>query len=188
MMRFVRRGVLVVAIGGAFFLPGCDDEVAPPTPLPTPVPSVRAVVYSTADQPSQPFTNFQPGQLYYVPIPLGQPGRLDFTLDWTFPNTYMLMAFGTQLCSFEDLDAGRCPFIVRTEGSTPKPRVMTTTALPTGTYYLYLYSQPWDPRLGYGNDAIESLALTIGLTVGPAVTSQTIPIEPIRLQPRFIGQ
>jgi hypothetical protein len=184
MIRFVRRGVLVVALGGALFLPACDDEVAPPTPLPTAPPAVRGVVFTSRDE----FTNFQPGLLYFVPIPLGQPGILDFTLDWTFPNTYMLMAFGTQLCTFEDLDKGRCPFLLRTEGSTPKPRRVATSALSTGTYYLYLYSQPWDTSLGYGNDAPESLALEIGLTVGPGITPGAIPIEPVRLPSRSIGQ
>jgi hypothetical protein len=60
--------------------------------------------------------------------------------------------------------------------------------LSTGTYYLYLYSQPWDTSLGYGNDAPESLALEIGLTVGPGITPGAIPIEPVRLPSRSIGQ
>jgi hypothetical protein len=183
MIRFVRKGVLVVAIGGPLLLPACDDPTAP-APVPTPQQSVRAVIFTSKDE----FTSFQPGLLYFVPIPLGQPGSLDFTLDWTFANTYMLVAFGSQLCTFEELDAGRCPFILRTEGSTPKPRIVVTAPLSTGNYYLYMYSQPWDTTLGYGNDAIESLALQIGLTVGPTVTPVSIPIEPVRLQPRFTSE
>jgi hypothetical protein len=183
MMRFVRGGVLVVAFAGTLFLPACDEAVAPPL-VPTPPQTVRAVVFTSKDE----FTNFQPGLLYYVPIPLGQAGSLDFTVDWTFTNTYLIVAFGRQLCTFEELDGGKCPFILRTEGSTPKPLIIATPPLSTATYYFYMYSQPWDTKLGYGSDAVESLALQIGLTVGPTATPAAAPIEPVRLQPRLISQ
>ena len=182
MMRFVRRGVLVVAIAGAFVLPGCDEEAVPPTPLPTPIPAVRAVVATTS------FENY-PTDIYLgIPIPLAQAGVLDFTVNWTFTNTDMAVAFGTQNCSFQDLNANRCPFVLATAGTTPKPRVLVTQPLNVGTYYLYLYNRPYNKAQGTGSDNIEAVSLQIGLTVGPAVTPRSAPIEPLRLQPRFIGQ
>jgi hypothetical protein len=182
MMRFVRRGVLVVAIAGAFVLPGCDEEAVPPTALPTPPPAVRAVVATTS------FDNY-PTDIYLgIPIPLAQAGVLDFTVDWTFTSTDMAVAFGSQNCSFADLNARRCPFLVSSTGKTPKPRVLVTQPLAVGTYYLYLYSVPFDKASGAGSDNIEAVSLQIGLTVGPSVTPAAVPIEPIRLQPRFIGQ
>jgi hypothetical protein len=180
MIRFVRKGVLVVAIAGALFLPACD-EPTPPAPVTSPPPqTVHGIIAS------QPIPDFPPDVYLGVPIPLAQAGILDFTVDWTFTNTYMEVAFGTQPCSFQDLSARRCPYVIATAGTTPKPRVIITPAVPVATYYLYLYSKPWSKAEGTGSDAIESLILQIGLTVGEGATPQSVPIEPIRLQPRFI--
>jgi len=176
-MRCLRGFVLVIMAGGALLLPACNDET-PPTPIPTPAGPVRAVVASTS------FTDFQPDIYFGIPIPLGQAGILDFTVDWTFPNTDMLVAFGTQGCSFPDLTADRCPFIIRTEGTTPKPRIVITQNLATGNYFLYLYSKPFTKVDGTGSGNIEAVALQIGLTVG--VTGAAVPMAPIKLQAQAI--
>jgi hypothetical protein len=182
MMRFVRGGVLVVAIGGALCLPACDDPTAP-APITSPPPqTVHGVIAR------QPIPDFPPDVYLGVPIPLAQAGILDFTVDWTFPDTHMEVAFGTEPCSFQELNARRCPFEIVTSGTTPKPRVMVTQPVPVATYYLYLYSKPWSKVEGTGSDSIESLMLQIGLTVGEGAAPRRVPIEPLRLQPRIISQ
>lgn len=177
-MRFVRGLVLMLATGGALLLPACDEGTTP-TPVPLPPPPVRAVIATTS------FTDFPPDVYLGIPIPLAQAGILDFTVDWTFANTYMLVAFGTQPCTFPELNANRCPFVIRTDGTTPKPRVVVTQNLATGNYFLYLYSKPFKKVEGTGSDNIEAVALQIGLTVGVA-GSGAVPMAPIKLQAQVI--
>ncbi len=178
MMRFVRGFVLVfVAGGGLLALPACKEDTVP-TPVPLPPPPVRAVIASTS------FTGFPPDVYLGIPIPLAQTGILDFTVDWTFPDTNMEVAFAAQNCTFPELSANKCPFLIRTEGTTPKPRVVITPNLATGTYYLYLYSKPYKKVLGTGSDNIEAVALQIGLTVG--VASGGVPVAPIKLHAQVI--
>lgn len=178
MMRFARGFVLVsVTAGGALLFSDCKKSTTP-TPVPTTPPLVHAVIASTS------FTGFPPDIYLGIPIPLGQAGILDFTVDWTFKDTYMDVAFGTQACSFAELNTKKCPFVTFTEGTTPKPRIVTTQLLPVGQYYLYLYSQPYSKKLGYGSDNLEAVALQIGLTVG--ITGSAQPVTPIKLQSQFI--
>jgi hypothetical protein len=174
MIRFVRRAVLVVAIGGAAFLPACNDDTLP-TPIPTPQTSVRGIVATTS------FTDFPTDVYLGIPIPLQQPGSLDFTIDWTFSNTDMEVAFGSVPCTFPELNARTCPFIVKTTGRTPKPRYLVTDPVAVGTYFLYLYSKPYDRKDGSGSENVEAVALQIGLTVGPTVVPHSASIAPIRL-------
>lgn len=179
MMRFVRGCVLVLATGGALLLPACKEETAP-TPVPTPPPTVRAVVATTS------FTDFPPDVYLGIPIPLGQAGILDFTVDWTFATTFMDVGFGTQNCTFPELTANRCPFVIATKGTTPKPRVIITQPVAVGTYYLYLYIKPYKKVDGTGSDNIEAVAIQIGLTVGEGATPRSVQMAPIRLQAQVI--
>jgi hypothetical protein len=174
MIGFVRRVVLVVAIGSTALLPACNDETLP-TPIPTPQTSVRGIVASTS------FTDFPTDVYLGIPIPLEQPGALDFTVDWTFPDTYMEVAFGSKPCTFQELNARTCPFDVKSQGTTPKPRFLVTPPVRVGTYFLYLYSKPWTKKDGLGSENVEAVALQIGLTVGPTVTPASAQIAPIRL-------
>jgi hypothetical protein len=129
-----------------------------------------------------PLAPFPPDVYLGVPIPLAQAGILDFNVDWTFTNTYMDVAFGTQECSFQVLSANQCPFVILTTGTTPKPRVIVTQPLPVGTYYLYLYSKPYKKAQGTGSDNIESVNIVIGLTVGTGATPRSVRVVPVRLQ------
>jgi hypothetical protein len=174
MIRFVRRVVLVVVIGGAVFLPACNDDTLP-TPIPTPQTSVRGIVASTS------FSDFATDIYLGIPIPLEQPGALDFTVDWTFTDTDMEVAFGSVPCTFPELNARTCPFLVKTTGRTPKPRFLVTDPVRVGTYFLYLYSKPWDRKTQTGSENVESVALQIGLTVGASVTPHSASVAPIRL-------
>lgn len=175
MMRFVRGCVLVVVAGGAMFLPACKEETTPTAVSPPPQ-TARAVVAVTS------FTGYPPDVYLGIPIPLAQAGILDFTVDWTFTNTFMEVAFGTQNCTFPDLTANRCPFVVATKGTTPKPRVIVTQPVAVGTYYLYLYSKPYKKLDGTGSDNIEAVSLQIGLTVGEGITPRSLQVAPSRLQ------
>jgi hypothetical protein len=183
MIRFARGSAVAAATAVAtavlFVLPACNNT--DPTTLPTPPPpasqTVRAVVASTS------FTDFPPDVYLGVPIPLSQAGVLDFTVNWTFPETYMIVAFGNQPCSFQELNSKKCPFLIYTEGSN-KPRVITTAPLAVGNYFFVIYSQPYSKKTGVGTDRLEAVSLQIGLTVSTGTRSaQTITVHPQLLKP-----
>jgi hypothetical protein len=109
-------------------------------------------------------------------------------VDWTFTNTYMSVAFGTQSCTFPELSGDKCPFLVSTSAATtPKPRVVITPALPTGTYYLYIYNKPYNRFDKTGSENIEAVSLQIGLTIGVTSSgSAAASATPLKLQPLFV--
>jgi len=183
MMRFVRGFVLLFIVGGGLLvLPACNSDDVAPTPIATPAPPVRGVVFSDA------FTEF-PLDLYFaIPIPLSQAGILDFTVDWTFTNTYMSVAFGRQSCTFPELSGNTCPFLVSTPAATtPKPRILITPALPTGTYYLYIYNKPYNRFDKTGSENTEAVSLHIGLTIGVTGSgSAAASANSLKLQPLFV--
>jgi hypothetical protein len=177
MKRFVRGLVLVWIAGSLLVLPACEDDVVP-TPVPLPPPPVRGVIAATS------FTDFSVGVWLGIPIPLSQAGKLDFTVDWTFTNSDMTVAFGSQPCTFQQLDANACAFTIFTQGTTPKPRIFATQNLPVGNYFLYIYNLPFRSSTQTGTENVEAVALQIGLTVGAA--NSPGPIAPIRLSSQVI--
>jgi hypothetical protein len=100
------------------------------------------------------------------PLVLSQRGKLDITVDWTSPDTWMYVYFGGQKCDYNQLAGQTCPFILSSETKDPKPRVLYTDNLDPGTYYLFLYNVPKNPRLGIGSDNTEAVSIQVGLTVG----------------------
>jgi hypothetical protein len=153
-VRLCAAGALVVALAGC----GGDDTVRPPVVVVTPEP-VRAILAQTS------FQGFQSDLWVSLELILSQRGVLDITVDWTFPNTWMYVYLGNTNCSYAQLSGRTCPFFLSSETKDPKPRVLLTTTLDPGTYYLVLYNVPRDPRTGTGSDNTESVALQLGLTV-----------------------
>lgn len=142
-------------------LSGCsDDSTRPPVVIETPEP-VRAILAETS------FSGFQTDVWVSLELILSQKGVLDITVDWTSPDTWMYVYFGNTSCSYAQLSGRTCPFLLTSETKDPKPRVLYTSTLEPGTYYLVLYNVPRDPATGTGSDNTESVALQIGLTVNP---------------------
>jgi len=157
MIRFARGSAVALGTAVLLVLTACSDATIP-NPVATPARSVRAVVASTS------FTDFPPDIYQAIPIPLPQAGVLDFTVNWTFPETYMIVSFGDRECTFTELNTHTCPFIIATQGSD-KPRVVITPKLPVGNYVLVIYSQPYSKKTGVGTDRLEAVSVQIGLTV-----------------------
>ena len=155
------RSFARVALAGALVLglAGCGhDSPAPPIVVVTPQP-VRGVIASTS------FQNFESDIWISIELILSQKGVLDITVDWTFPDTWMYVYFGHTNCDYSQLAGHTCPFLIKSETQTPKPRVLYTDTLDPGTYYLVLYNVPRNPRTGKGSDNTEAVSLQIGLTV-----------------------
>ena len=153
-----------VALAGALLLAlaGCGGESpAPPVVVVTPQP-VHGVIASSS------FQNFQSDVWISIELLLSQKGVLDITVDWTFADTWMYVYLGQTNCDYAQLAGRTCPFILRSETQTPKPRVLYTDTLDPGTYYLVLYNVPRDPRTGKGSDNTEAVSIQLGLTVSPS--------------------
>jgi hypothetical protein len=174
-----------VALAGALLLAlaGCGSESpAPPLVVVTPQP-VRGVIATSS------FRNFPSDVWISIELLLSQKGALDITVDWTFPDTWMYVYLGQTNCDYAQLAGRTCPFLIKSETQTPKPRVLYTDTLDPGTYYLVLYNVPRDPRTGKGSDNTEAVSFQIGLTVsasGQRSTDlvhlgRTIVVSPPRL-------
>jgi hypothetical protein len=179
MIRFARSSTLTSGTAALLVLMACSNDAPIPAAPSTPATSVRAVIASTS------FTDFPPDIYLAIPIPLTQGGVLDFTVNWTHPETYMIVSFGDRACTFTELNTHTCPFLITTQGSD-KPRVIVTQNVAVGTYVLVLYSQPYSKKTGIGTDQLEAVSLQIGLTVfsGPtAKSTQTITVHPQLVKP-----
>jgi len=152
-VRVALAGTLLLALAG------CGGESpAPPMVVVTPEP-VRGVIASSS------FQGFQTDVWISIELILSQKGVLDITVDWTYPDTWMSVYFGRTSCDYSQLAERTCPFLLASETQTPKPRVLYTSMLDPGTYYLVLYNVPRDPRTGKGSDNTEAVSLQLGLTV-----------------------
>jgi hypothetical protein len=162
-MRSVLGSSVRPIIAGALLgvLAACSEESPrPPVIVVTPEP-VHGVILGPYS-----FQQFESGAWYGFPLPLPQRGKLDITVDWTFPDTWMYVYLGNTDCTYAQLTTKTCPFILSSETKEPKPRVLFTDVLEPATYYLYLYNVPRDPRQDVGSDNTESVSIVIGETVG----------------------
>jgi len=178
-----RLATLAVLAGLLLPLPGCDEQTAPPLTIQTPQP-VRGVIVTTS------FEGFQTDVWIAIPIVVGDRGKLDITIDWTFADTWMYVYFGDTACDYAQLSSKNCPFIIESETKDPRPRVLYTDFVNPGTYYVVMYNVPRDPRTGSGSDNTEAVSVQVGLTVGfleaqdartPVTLGQPIVVSPPRL-------
>lgn len=181
MYRNVRPGVLFIVVASLLALaPACDrnDEEPPPIIIETPEP-VRGVIAQTA------FSGFFTGVWVGIEVQVSNRGIVDITVDWTEDETWMYVNFGSQDCGFVELEAGTCPFLIRSETKDPKPRVLFTEMLEPGLYFLYLYNVPRVPGTGVGSDITEAVGIQLGLTVFPEGLAED---DAVRLgRPRTLG-
>lgn len=156
------RSFVRVALAGALVLAlvGCGGESpVPPMVVITPAPPARGVIAGNS------FSGFQPNVWISIELLLSQKGVLDITVDWTFADTWMYVYLGRTNCDYSQLAGRTCPFLIKSETQTPKPRVLYTETLDPGTYYLVLYNVPWDPHTRTGSDNTEAVSFQLGLTL-----------------------
>ncbi len=127
---------------------GSDSPSASPVAPTTTTPSAPAPVPRLIQQGG--FTLSKPtgdGLVYYIMRTISDPasGRWDATVDWTF-GTNTLWMWVSSACTQEQFDRPECPwdaacpcqFSVRSETSTPKPRLLTIANAPGGTRTLFV--------------------------------------------------
>lgn len=108
--RGARASLLVALVGAG--LVGCGGDSSP-TAAPTPTPSTREVILAF------PFQEFASGYQAYIPVYVPKAGRVDVTVDWTYPDTWIYVYFGDQLCGYRQVFNHSCPFIVESEAKAP---------------------------------------------------------------------
>ncbi len=165
---------LRVAAVVALLLPlaGCGSDTArPPLTVVTPQP-VRAVL----TDPPVVISEFESGEWSGFSFPVSSAGVLDITVDWTFPESWIYVYFGETACDYQQLAGGKCPFVISSETPTPKPRVLTTSPVQPGTYYMVFYNVPWDVKTRTGSDNMETLQVRIGLTVSASGERVPVPL------------
>jgi hypothetical protein len=172
---------MILGLAALTPLSGCDrnDDAPPPIVVVTPQP-VRGVIAQTS------FGGFFSGVWVAIEVPISDRGALDITVNWTSDETWMYVYLGDAPCSYVELEAETCHFLVASETKEPKPRVLYTGVLEAGTYYLFLYNVPRVPGTDIGSDVTETVAIQIGLTVG--VDSGATERRPVRLgRPRVVS-
>jgi hypothetical protein len=170
----------LVAVALLVPITGChDDTPTRPITIATPSP-VHGVIAQAA------FSGFATDIWISIELLLSQKGKLDITVDWTYPETWMYVYFGKTRCSYDELAYKSCPFLISSETKDPKPRVLFTDELEPGSYYLVLYNVPYWRARGIGSHTVEAVAIQVGLTVNPSGQRVEVPIRlgrPITVAP-----
>ncbi len=144
-MKGARQLLGPIGICGILALPGCggsDKVTTPPTPTPTPGPVRSLVTRGTAmiSGPDDRFTYFRA-----VPFTTQVAGTVEITVDWTFPTNTLWIFVSSGVCTVQQFQscpgAGcECPFLVSSETSTPKPRVLTLPSTAAGSRSLFIWN------------------------------------------------
>jgi hypothetical protein len=172
MSRKIGSQLMVTAVVAQLLaLSGCGSDPTYPVIEVTPRPPEHTVITDPANPPT--WTNFHSGEYVMFPIDLATAGVLDITVDWTFANSWIYVYFGSTHCEYSQLADHTCPFLISSETTTPKPRVLFTNPLQPGRYYLVFYNVPWDARTRTGSDNTETVVFMLGLMPSPAADGRT---------------
>jgi len=123
---------------------GGDSVVNPPpvTPPPPTPPPPRVVG-------SQGGVSVPVGYAFGVYFDIGGTGTIDATVDYTYADTLMLVWIAKGRCTGEQFEADQCDFVTSSLTGS-KPRKVTATAQPAGTYTLVFGSLgPKDESVSY---------------------------------------
>lgn len=177
-----RRAVLGATLALAALLPACGgggSSPSTPTPSPTPTPCTQSVVLQGGDSGLGSFI------AVYMPFTTTTTGRLDVTVDWTFPSTPLAVYLTRGTCTIDQLNARTCDFLVRSEASTaPKPRKQSASNVAAGSFDLII------GNAGTQNEAVSaqvvlSSASCPAVSAGGPIASGTAELEGARWKSRL---
>ena len=145
-------------------IPGCggsSSSTAPtniPVPTPTPAPVSRVVAEGS-------FSGLGVRVLASVtPFTTTATGTLAVTVDWTFDSNDVdiYLTRGTDPCTVDDFNSGRCEFLAFSESVTAKPEKVSATGATAGPYTLYV---------GNRGPTEEAVSYQVVLTTGGGASS-----------------
>jgi hypothetical protein len=124
LIRLVLPGVAVFASCGD---DGPPTTMTPPTTLPA---CVRTVVYERSGR-------LPANTLVFDGFVTGTRGRLDLTVDWTFPTTPIILSLADHPPCDLQTPIERCG-VLASSGAGPKPRTLSLSDAAPGSYWLYI--------------------------------------------------
>ena len=163
--RFACHAALVLGVG---LLGGCggNDPDPLPSPSPTPTPCIQTTAFT--DEGKVPANT-----AVYVRFSTAATGRLDITMDWTFPASVMAyVVVAADGCPFEALQAGTCTFLTQAGGPGSgigpgtKPIKQSTANFAAGNYDLILLNP---------NSEDESISIQAVVSQGPCAALASTP-------------
>lgn len=171
----VRTLTLALACGGAFLTAcggGSNPPTTPSTPPPTPPPAPRVLL-----QGGGPIAAMDGG---LVQFNVDVVGRLDITVDWTFPTNDIALILFRGTCTEEQFLADACNVAGVADSATAKPERLTLSNAAVGLYTLV--------AINLGPDD-ESASVQVVLTPGAAgpVVANSIRTTPRSLRGRVRG-
>jgi hypothetical protein len=117
----------------ALMLPACGSSSSPVTT--TPPTTTPPCTQTTLAQDSGPVEALT---VVGGPVTTTTSGRLDVTVDWTFPSSDIGVYLMTRdSCSEDRFNADACTFIIRSEGGG-KPRKVSAPNLAAGAYDVWI--------------------------------------------------
>jgi hypothetical protein len=101
-----------------------------------------------------------------LPFTTSVSGRLDVTVDWTFPSSQIgIYVVPANSCAPNQLDARACNFLIRSEPTTAKPRRVSATNVAPASYELLIANF---------TDRDESVAAQVVLSTGSCPPLATV--------------
>jgi hypothetical protein len=143
-----------VLIGSTAFvatISGCGggSPTAPANPVtPTPVPASRTVVLEGS-------WAFPADWHYEWWFTTTKSGTLDIRVDWALADTAVWVRLAAGNCEEPAIEAGQCPWLLRSVPSTARPQVLTLPNAAAGQYTLLIYNSAKQPQ---------SISYLVGLT------------------------
>ncbi len=109
---------------------GCSGKSnTAPSTLPTPTPPVCTQTLIAEGSGSIPADT-----LGAAAFTTSSAGRLDVILDWTFADSQIGLYVVRGSCSLEQFNARTCDFVLRSEPTPAKPRRVSASNVPAGSY------------------------------------------------------
>ncbi len=142
---------------------GCGgDSSTTPTPVavPTPTPAPVSTVVAEGS-----FSGLGVRVLSSVsPFTTTATGTLAVTVDWTFASNDVdiYLTRGTDPCTVDEFNSGRCEFLAFSESFTAKPEKVSATGATAGPYTLYI---------GNRGPTEEAVSYQVVLTTGGGASS-----------------
>ncbi len=155
----MRRILATSGAAGAIGIVACECGTVVCDPLPSPTPPGAACTRTVV---LAPHGALAARTVASEPFSTGAAGRLEVTVDWTFPSSEIGVYVVSGSCSPEALAAGSCTLVLESGPSGAKPRrAVSTAVVAPGAYTLFV-----------ANDSArdESVALQVVLAQGDCTT------------------
>ncbi len=133
----------------------CGDDGGSTTPTTTPTTTVPPTTLASGRTILQGSTAVPARQLFFVDVVVPSAGRLDLTVDYTYPTSVMPVWLTDHQCSRQQFDEDSCDFLGKLPSvQAAKPRVLTVPSIGPGTYTMFVNNDNGTPEGTTQNDEV----------------------------------